>query len=90
MRSIRAVKVSDCQCRSRYGLGFDPSIFEHSGICGAADDAVLNNVLKKSLKIQENSLSNLSKPAFGTTVRIKGGFRNSFQIHRSYLKAGAS
>ncbi len=31
MRSIRAVRVSDCQCRSRYSPGFDPSILEHSG-----------------------------------------------------------
>ncbi len=43
--------LSDAQkpsCRSRIcpGSGFDPSILRHSGIWGAADDAVLNKVLK--------------------------------------------
>ncbi len=31
-------------------LGFDPSIFWHSGVWGAADEAVLNIVHKKSFK----------------------------------------
>jgi hypothetical protein len=30
--------------------GFDPSILEHSGICLAADEAVMNDVPKKILK----------------------------------------
>jgi hypothetical protein len=37
-----------CQCLSRNSPhGFDPSILRHSGIWGAADKAVLNNVHKK-------------------------------------------
>jgi hypothetical protein len=40
--------VSDCQCQN---TGFDPSILRHSGIWGAADEAVLNKVHKKPKKI---------------------------------------
>jgi hypothetical protein len=40
MRSGREVRVSDSQCQSRNFPGFDPR--------GAADEAVLNKVLKKS------------------------------------------
>jgi hypothetical protein len=44
MRSSLVVRASDCQFRSRNSPGFDSSIFRHSGICGAADEAVLNTV----------------------------------------------
>jgi hypothetical protein len=47
MRSSRVVRASDSQCRSRNCLGFDPSILRHSGIWGAANEAVLNIVNKK-------------------------------------------
>ncbi len=50
MRSSLVVRASDCQCTSCNGLGFDPSIRRHSGICGAADEAVLNNVRTKRKK----------------------------------------
>ncbi len=53
MRSSLVVRASDCQCTSCNGPGFDPSIRRHSGIWGAADEAVLNIVWtenKKSLK----------------------------------------
>ncbi len=53
MRSNLVVRVSDCQCRSRNSPGFDPSILRHSGIRGAADEAVLNTVLGKK-EIQKN------------------------------------
>jgi hypothetical protein len=49
MRSSLVVRASDCQCTSCNGLGFDPSIRRHSGIWGAADEAVLNIVWKKSM-----------------------------------------
>ncbi len=42
MRSSLVVRASDCQCTSCNGPGFDPSIRRHSGIWGAADEAVLN------------------------------------------------
>jgi hypothetical protein len=42
------VRASDCQCTSCNGPGFDPGIHRHRGIKGAADEAVLNIVLKKS------------------------------------------
>ena len=41
MRSSIVVRASDCQCTSCNGPGFDPSIRRHSGIWGAADEAVL-------------------------------------------------
>ncbi len=47
MRSSQVVTASDCQCISCNGPGFDPSIRRHSGIWGAADEAVLNIVRKK-------------------------------------------
>ncbi len=51
MRSSRVVRASDNLCCSRNCLGFDPSILRHSGIWGAADEAVLNIVHKKTKKI---------------------------------------
>ncbi len=41
---VAIVRASDSQCRSRNCPGFDPSILRHSGIWGAADEAVLNKV----------------------------------------------
>jgi hypothetical protein len=41
------VKAADCQCQSRNSPGFDSSILRHSGIWGAADEAVLNIVHRK-------------------------------------------
>ncbi len=46
MRSSRGVRASDFQCLCRNSPDFDPSILRHSGICWAADEAVLNNVQK--------------------------------------------
>ncbi len=40
-------RASDCYCQSRKSPGFGPSVFRHSEIWGAADEAVLNNVHKK-------------------------------------------
>ncbi len=50
MRSCWVVWASDSQCRSRNWPGFDPSIHRHSGIWGAADETVLNKVLKNQKK----------------------------------------
>ncbi len=50
MRSSRAVRATDSQWRSRNGLGLDPSILRHSGIWGAADEAVLTEHKKKKEK----------------------------------------
>ncbi len=46
MRSSLVVRASDCQCTSCNGPGFNTSIRRHSGIWGAADEAVLNTVRK--------------------------------------------
>jgi hypothetical protein len=48
-RSCRLVGASDSQCRNRNcpGFRFDPSILWHSGIWGAADEAVLSIIHKK-------------------------------------------
>ncbi len=52
MRPSRVFRASFCQCRSRNSPtpGFDPSFLRHSGIWGAADEAVLKTVHKKILK----------------------------------------
>ncbi len=47
IKSSLVVRASDCQCRSRNSPGFDPSFLRHSGIWGAADEAVLNTVQRK-------------------------------------------
>jgi hypothetical protein len=64
MRSSLVVRVSDYQCRSLNSPGFDPSILRHSGIWGAADEAVLNTVHreknKKNLLIIRSTISFLS------------------------------
>ena len=44
MRCSRVARASDSQCLSNKCPGFDPSILRHSGIRGAADEAVLNTV----------------------------------------------
>ncbi len=54
MRSSLVVRASDCQCTRCNGPGFDPSIRRHSGIWGAADEAVLNTVRKKKKIPQKN------------------------------------
>ncbi len=46
MRSNLVVRASDCKCTRCNGPGSDPSIRRHSGIWGAADEAVLNIVCK--------------------------------------------
>ncbi len=55
-KSSLVVRVSDCQCTSCNGPGFDPSIRRHSGIWGAADEAVLNIVRKKREKIPPKNI----------------------------------
>ncbi len=56
MRSSLVVRASDCQCTSGNGPGFDPSIRRHSGIWGAADEAVLNTVMNKREKIPQKNI----------------------------------
>jgi hypothetical protein len=46
MRCSRLARAFGSQCRSRNFPGFDPSILRHSGILGAADEAMLNKVHK--------------------------------------------
>jgi hypothetical protein len=47
MRSSRVVRALS-GCQNRNSPVFDPSILGHSGIWGAADEAVLNNEHKKA------------------------------------------
>ncbi len=47
MRCSRVVRASDCQCRSRNSPRLDLSILRHSGIWGAADEAVWIQYIKK-------------------------------------------
>jgi hypothetical protein len=51
MRSSRVVRTCNCQCRSRNCPRFDPSILRHSGIWGAADEALLNKVLNPLVRV---------------------------------------
>ncbi len=44
------VRASDCQCRSHNSPGFDPNFLCHSGIWGAADEAVSNTAHRKKTK----------------------------------------
>jgi hypothetical protein len=44
------VTVSDLQCQSFISPGLNPGILRHSGIWGAANEAVLNKVLYKSFQ----------------------------------------
>ncbi len=66
MRSSRVVRASDSQWRSRNCPGFNPSILRHSGIWGAADEAVL-------IYIKKNSASGLIFPSWWN-VRQKAAF----------------
>ncbi len=59
MRSSLVVRASDCQCTSCNGPGFDPSIRRHTGIWGAADEAVLNNVRTKRKKSPKKYLEKI-------------------------------
>ncbi len=61
MRSSLVVRASDCQCTSCNGPGFDPSIRRHSGIWGAADEAVLNIIQTKRKKIPPPKKKTLRK-----------------------------
>ncbi len=70
MRSSRVVRASGCQCLSRHCPGFDPSIHRHSGICGAAVEAVLNNV-------HEKKKSNIPCPDLRRMVSISSFFSAS-------------
>ena len=56
MRSSLVVRASDCQCTSCNGPGFDTSIRRHSGIWGAADEAVLNIVRTIRKKIPPKNI----------------------------------
>jgi hypothetical protein len=40
------VRTFECQCFRSNGPGFNLSILRHSGICGAADEAVFNKILQ--------------------------------------------
>ncbi len=53
MKSSRVVRTSDCQCQSRNSPGFNTSDAPTQWIWVAADKAVLNKVLQKSLKKTE-------------------------------------
>jgi hypothetical protein len=73
MRSSKVVRASDCQCQSHNCSGFDPSILRHSGIWGAADEAVVNNVYRKKIPpLKQNS------------VLLR--FALIFLLHFAYLK----
>ncbi len=80
MRSSLVVRASDCQCTSCNGPGFDPSIRRHSGIWGAADEAVLNKVWKKNKK---------SPPKKKKKKKKKEGGAGRSNNHRVFTKCQA-
>jgi hypothetical protein len=63
MKSSRVVRASGCQCLSCVSPGFDPNILRHSGIWGAAAEAVLNNVHRKRKKKRIGPLASLASPS---------------------------
>jgi hypothetical protein len=55
------VRESDSQCRSRSCPRFNPSILQHSGIGGAADEAVLNivHIVSKTIPHYKKNVKNM-------------------------------
>jgi hypothetical protein len=75
------VRSSECQCRSCNNPGFNPcSILRHSRVQGAADEAVLNKVLKKTRTVSKNrfichlSGSHVSEDVWDGTQKIIANF----------------
>ncbi len=75
IRSSLVVRASDCQCTSCNGPGFDPSIRRHSGIWGAADEAVLNFVRNKREKIPQKILKKKKKILPGSVTTWTGDLK---------------
>ncbi len=89
MRYSRVVRASGRQCQNRNSPGFDPSILRHSGIWGAADEAVLNNVHKKK-KVKKSPLKKLYvfrymekdiKKPMSTCFEVLGNSLINFSAH---------
>jgi hypothetical protein len=73
MRSSLVVRASDCQCTSCNCPGFDPIIRRHSGIWGAADEAVLNIVRRKNLKSPKKYLKKTFAGVQGEVAQVRAG-----------------
>ncbi len=71
MRSSLMVRASDCQCTSCNCPGFDPSIRRHSGIWGAAAEAVLNIVRKKNPSKNMHKINVIKHTYVGTKAILK-------------------
>ncbi len=82
------VRASDCQCTSCNGPGFDPSIRRHSGIWGAADEAVLSIVRTKRKKsppkIKKNK-KNLSILYLGACHSYSSGYASWHKTGWPYI-----
>ncbi len=69
-------------------LGFDPSIRRHSGIWGAADEAVLNTERKKiphkNIRKKEKKIG-LGFGGVGLVERLVGGVTDLDQIHNAQV-----
>ncbi len=81
MRSSLLVRTSDCHCNSCNGPGFVPSIRRHSGIWGAADEAVLNIILKKISQkyIKKYKKAHHWHPVHGYTFEVNANRRVTCQ-----------
>ncbi len=86
MRSSLVVRASDCQCTSCNGPGFDPSIRRHSGIWGAADEALLNIVRTKRKKSHKKKFK---KKVFNLPTKKDNGGDFSSQGHFTFINAVA-
>ncbi len=82
MRSSLMVRASDRQCTSCNGPGFDPSICRHSGIWGAADEAVLNIVRKN---INKNLDPHQIKIRIRIRIKVIAGLRNRIRFKINLL-----
>jgi hypothetical protein len=86
MRSGLVVRASDCQCTSCNGPGFDPSIRRHSGIWGAADEAVPNIVRTNILKKASNIFALCRKELLCPTYFIEVNYRRYVRVRRTYIQ----
>ncbi len=73
------VRASGRQCQSRNSPGFDPSIFRHSGLWGAADEAVLKNVHKRKKSKKSPKLITSSSLLNAENVASLSGLEKDYE-----------
>jgi len=72
MRSSLVVRASGCPCKLSNGPGFKSSIRWHSGIWGAADEAVLNTVHEIHENPTKSPFLKINRICLHQYISIKG------------------